>query len=77
MPNITLSVDGDTLRKVRKIALDRTTTLTAMVRAYLESVADNDRPERERAARELDRSFGDLTRPMGTRSWTREQLHER
>lgn len=77
MPNITLSVDGDTLQKVRKIAVDRSTTLTAMVRAYVQSVADSDQPERERAAQELGRTFGELTRPMGPHSWTRERLHER
>lgn len=77
MPNITLSVDRDTLQKVRKIAVDRSTTLTAMVRAFVQSVADRDQPERERAAQELGRTFDELARPMGPHSWTREQLHER
>ena len=77
MPNVTLSVDDETLKKVRKIAVDRSTTLTAMVREFLQSVADSDRVARERAVAELDRTFEELTRPMGPRRWTREQLHER
>ena len=42
MPNITLSVDDDTVKKVRKIAIDKNTTLTAMVREFLISVAARD-----------------------------------
>ena len=36
--NITLSVSNEVVRQVRKIAVDRNTTLTAIVREYLESV---------------------------------------
>ena len=39
MPNITLNVEEEVIKKVRKIAIDRNTTLTAMVREYLHSVA--------------------------------------
>ena len=70
MPNITLSVDEEVIRKVRKIAVDRHTTLTAMVREYLKSVA-------ARAAEDLEKSFAVLSRDMGRRTWNREELHER
>jgi len=42
MPNITLSVDVDIIKKVRKIAIDKNTTLTAMIREFLTSVAARD-----------------------------------
>ena len=42
MPNITLSVDEKTIKKVRKIAIEKNTTLTAMVRDYLHNVAERD-----------------------------------
>jgi hypothetical protein len=77
MPNITLSVDEGVIRKVRKIAVDRHTTLTAMVREYLESVAARDEAVRARAVEELETSFALLSRDMGVRRWTREELHER
>lgn len=77
MPNITLSVDESVIRKVRKIAVDRHTTLTAMVREYLESVAARDETVRARAVEELEASFTRLSRDMGARRWTREELHER
>ena len=45
--NITLSVDDEIVKKVCKIAIDKTTTLTAMVRGYLTSVANGDVASRE------------------------------
>ena len=39
MSNITLSVDDEIIKKVRKIAIDKNTTLTAMVRDFLTEVA--------------------------------------
>ena len=39
MSNITLSVDDEIIKKIRKIAIGKNTTLTAMVRDYLTSVA--------------------------------------
>ena len=77
--NITLSVSDEIVRKVRKIAVDRNTTLTAMVREYLESVAARDAAAREQAVRVLDDSFARLSRPMGPdtdTNWTRQELHE-
>jgi hypothetical protein len=77
MPNITLSVDEDIVKKVRKIAIVRNTTLTAMVRDFLRSVAERDEVERQRAIEKLEASFGKMSRDMGERTWTREELHER
>lgn len=37
--NITLSVDDKPVKEVRKIALERDTTLTGLVRAHLEELA--------------------------------------
>ncbi len=77
MPNITLNVDEKTIRKVRKIAVDKNTTLTEMVRKYLKSVAESDLPARDRMVGELQASIKSYSRKMGKRKWTREQLHER
>ncbi len=77
MSNITLSVDEETIKKVRKIAVDKNTTLTAMVREFLQSVADSDAAEKKQALKKLRKSFQGLSRDMGTRAWTRDDLHER
>ena len=77
MSNITLSVDDEIIKKVRKIAIDRNTTLTAMVRDFLTSVATRDAQKKNEAIRKLRRSFNTISRDMGRRKWTREALHER
>ena len=77
MSNITLSVDDEIIKKVRKIAIDKNTTLTAMVRDYLTSVANRDAQEKNQAIMKLRHSFKTMSRKMGRRKWNREILHER
>jgi len=77
MPNITLSVEKDVIKKVRKIAIDRDTTLTAMVRDFLRSVACRDMQEKERNAKKLSETFLRCSRDMGKRIWKREELYDR
>ncbi len=77
MPNITLSVDDEIIKKVRKIAIDKNTTLTAMVREFLTSVTTRDAQEKNEAVRRLQKSFMKMSSDMGRRKWSRENLHER
>lgn len=76
MPNITLSVDDRIIKKVRKIAIEKNTSLTAMVRAYLEQVATRDEVEKQKTLTDLQQSFSSLSRDMGERSWRREDLYD-
>jgi Family of unknown function (DUF6364) len=77
--NVTLSLDSELVKKVRKIAVDRDTTLTGMVRQYLEQVAAEElahgRKRREREA--LEQSFERFQFKIGKRTWTRAELHAR
>jgi hypothetical protein len=77
--NITLSVDEKLVKEVRKIAIERDTTLNGLVRDYLEKLAaENAASGRRRREREaLDRSFAQLQIKIGKRNWRREDLHER
>ena len=77
MPNITLSVDDEIIKKVRKIAIEKNTTLTAMVRDYLASVAIRDAQEKNEAIKKLRKTFKTISRDMGRRKWARETLYER
>lgn len=71
--NVTLALDDELVKKVRKIAVDRDTTLTGMIRSYLETVAAEaaaaGRQRREREA--LERSFERFQFKVGKRTWKR------
>jgi hypothetical protein len=77
--NITLSVDEELVKQVRKIAIERDTTLTGLVRAYLEELAvEHARSGRKRREREaLERSFERFQFRVGKRTWKREDLYAR
>jgi len=48
MPNITMSMDEDLIRKARKIAVEKNTTMTAMVRSYLRKLVERENQKKER-----------------------------
>lgn len=76
--NITLSLPKPVLRKVKILAVERQTSVSALLTGLLEEIVE--REDAYAAARE--RALARLTRPvnLGTRgqvTWTRESLHER
>lgn len=79
--NVTLSPDDDLVKKVRKTAVDRDTTLTGMIREYLEKVAAEDaaaEAERKRLAIEkLQEGFKRYEFKLGKITWKREDLYDR
>ena len=77
--NITLSLDEKLVKDLRKIAVDRDTTLTGLVRDYLEQLAaENAASGRKRREREaLERSFKQFQVKIGKPTWKREDLYAR
>lgn len=79
--NVTLTLDDELVKKVRKIAVDADTTLTGMVREYLEKVAAEGfvsaEERKSQQLEKLERSFRELSFPVGKVTWTRAELHER
>ena len=77
--NLTLAIDDRIVREVRKIAVDRDTTLTNLVREFLEKlVADHAASSQKRRALErLEASFQRFEFRVGKPTWTRADLHER
>lgn len=76
--NITLSVPRDLLRRVKRVAADRDTSISALMTEALGRLADEDR--RYAAARK--RALAALRAPRslatsGRRTWSRDELHER
>jgi DNA-binding GntR family transcriptional regulator len=79
--NVTLSLDDRLVKEVRKIAIDRDTTLTSLVREYLEKLAaENAASGRKRRELEaLERSFKQFHRKLdfGKRTWKRQDRYDR
>jgi hypothetical protein len=77
--NITLTLDDDLVRKLRRIALERDTTLAGLVRDYLEGVAAEDAAfgRRRREHEALERTFKRFRLSIGKRTWKRADLYAR
>ena len=73
----TLSIDEEIVIKVRKIATDKNTTLTAMMRDYLTSISSSESAARRPDADKFLKTFKKVSRDMGTRTWSREDLYDR
>ena len=76
--NITLSVPRELLRRVKRVAADRDTSVSALMTEALARLADEDRryaAARKRAVAALrsPRSLG----TAGRRTWSRDELHDR
>ena len=76
MKNITLSVDDGVLATVRQLAAEKDSTVNALVREYLTSLAKQQ--NRARTARARLRELSDQSEGrLGKKNWTRADLHER
>ena len=74
--NITLTVDEDVLEKARLVAAARHTSVNAMVREFLGSIAAREQAideARSALLRLVDERQGD----MGEKRWQRERLYDR
>jgi hypothetical protein len=77
--NVTLSLDDDLVKKVRKIAVEHDTTLTGMIRDYLEQVAAEEGAsgKKRRECEALEQSFQRFRFKVGRRTLTRADLYAR
>jgi hypothetical protein len=74
--SFTLSIDDKLLRAARKIALDRDTSVSNLVREYLTQLVEAE--DRQKAALQNIRRIFKTTRArLGPITWTRDELHER
>ena len=74
--NLTIALDEKVLREARRIAAERSTTLNALIRDFLERLT-----RRESTARTARQRIAELCREsdaeVGERSWSRDDLHAR
>ena len=76
MKNVTLAVDEKTLREARRIAAERSTSLNAMIREYLEQLTERE-SRADRARLRILELCSDSTAEVGPKTWDRNHLHER
>jgi len=77
MPNVTFTVDDELLRKARKVAVDRNTTVTQMLRGFLEQMVVSDETLAKQRAEEFRRVTRKLARDAGGVKFNREELYDR
>jgi plasmid stability protein len=75
MANLTLTIDDDILKRARIHALQRGTSVNALVREYLQSLAHDD-SELEAIASGIDEIADGSDARRGSRRWSREDLYE-
>lgn len=76
MANITLKIDEELLKKARRLALKKKTTINAVVRKGIEEFVSGDL-SREAAVTGLEAFFLQSKAKVGAKTWTRDELHER
>jgi plasmid stability protein len=77
MPNLTLAIDEETLRRARIRALERGTSVNAVVREFLERFAED---ESRRLALEEFLELAEASAASSGRegrAWRREDLYDR
>lgn len=76
MANLTIAIEGDTLKRARIRALEEGTSVNAVVRDYLAEYAGM-KAQKEKAINDLLRLSQRAKSRRGNRRWTREDLHQR
>ena len=74
--NLTLVIDAGLLKSARKVALDRNTSVSQMVREFLEQTVQQ-ASQRQTALADLENMFRTERVILGPWTWTRDDLHER
>ena len=75
--NITMDIDTDLLKKARKIAVERDTTVTGLIRNYLKNLVEQQDGSRQETAAEFERLIEDSRARIGEKRWSRDDLYER
>ena len=76
MPNLTITVDKQVLKKARIKALEERTSVNALLRSFLERYV-RDVETRKKAMADILAASRSSRAARGGRRWTRDELHER
>lgn len=77
MANVTMSIDSNLLAKARRLALEKRTSVNAMVRNFLEKATVEEGRKMEKEIRMFRSAVKKYSTKAGLATWTREELYER
>jgi len=75
--NVTMAIDEDLLKKARKIAVDKNTTLSGLFRNYLNEMVEQEEKNKNAIIAELQNLYDHSNAETGEITWCRDDLHER
>lgn len=75
--NVTMAIDEDLLKKARKIAVDKNTSVTGLIRNYLNHLVAQEETSKKEIIAELEELFDNSQAVIGDKNWAREDLYER
>ena len=75
--NITMSMDTELLKKAKKIAIEKNTTVSNLIRHFLQQLVKKDDQHRHQIVEELESLFNSAHARVGDKTWSREDLHAR
>ena len=76
MANITLKIDEELLKKARRLAFQRKTSINTIVKQKLEEFVSSDL-NRDITLKGLEAFFRRSKARVGEKTWTRDEIHER
>ena len=76
MANITLKIDEELLKKARRLAFQRKTSINAILKQKLEEFVSSDL-NRDITLKGLEAFFRRSKARVGEKTWTRDEIHER
>ena len=76
MANITLKIDDELLKKARQLALQRKTSINAVVKQKLNEFVSSDL-SREATLKGLEAFYRKSKARVGDKAWTRDAIYER
>jgi hypothetical protein len=72
-----MSIDAELLKRARKIAIEKDTSLTGLIRSYLQELVQKEEVLKVTATSELESLFASSEAVVGKKTWSRDELHAR
>ena len=76
MANVTLKIEDDLLMKARHLAAEKKTSFNAIIREKIEEFVSQD-SKIETSLMGLESFYDRCNAKIGTKNWTRDEIHER